>query len=208
MSLFFAQMPLVVSYYTKGTPYEEEVLHLEESCRKFGLEVYVEGLENRGSWEENCAIKPYFMKKMMEKHNRPLLWVDSDAVFLKPMTFEEFMFSDLSVFTYPENTEIHFRLGAGTIYVNATDGGRESLDLWCQQSDRIRESLSEMPAFADQISLHLVLLNKPTFSIGSLPISYSKIFDRQADLLEEEIVIEHRQASRRFKETVNSYICS
>src|SRR3990167_8507360 len=100
--MFFSQMPLVVSYYTKGTGYEEEASHLIQSCQKFAIEHCVEGIQDLGSWEKNCAFKPYFMQKKMEQYKRPLLWVDVDAVFLQPLSFEESFFADCALIKYKE----------------------------------------------------------------------------------------------------------
>ena len=207
---FLSQIPLVVSYYTKETPYEKEVEHLIESCKKFGLEYHIEGIEDRGSWEENCAYKPYFMREKMKALQRPLLWVDADAVFLKPLQFEDFMFSDL-VFSYDPSTS-HYELGiqdprfsafsafAGTVYVNSTEGGLESLDLWCHWSDEIIKIAGKAPPYSDQASLHFAILSKPEFNIGNLPLTHAKIFDREVLGLDfDSIVIEHNQASRRFR---------
>jgi hypothetical protein len=202
---FFSQLPLVVSYYTKGTPYEEEVKNLISSCERFGIECHVEGVEDLGSWEENCALKPYFIRDVMNKEKRPLLWVDADAVFLKPMVFEEFMFSDLSLLKYEEDTDIRFCVAAGTVFINATEGGRQALDLWCHYADQIRQMEGKAPAFMDQVSLYLVFLSKPPISLALLPVRYCKIFDRPIEgLSSQDVVVEHRQASRRFKKTHES----
>lgn len=197
---YFSELPLVVSYYTKGTPYEEEVEGLRESCKQFGIECLIEGLEPQGSWAENCAIKPYFLRKMMQELDRPLLWVDADAVFLQPMAFEEFMFSDLSLLRYEEDSDVRFSVAAGTVFINATEGGKKSLDLWCHYADTIRQMEGNAPPYMDQVSLYLVFLSKPPIALAPLPLRYCKIFDRDVDGLSlDEVVIEHRQASRRFK---------
>jgi hypothetical protein len=197
---FISQIPLIVSYYTKETPYEKEVEHLIGSCKRFGLEYHIEGIEDRGSWEENCAYKPYFMREKMKAFQRPLLWVDADAVFLKPLEFEDFMFSDF-VFSYePRIQDPRFSAFAGTVYVNFTEGGISGLDLWCRYSDEIIKAAGKAVPFSDQSSLHFAILSKPEFNIGNLPLTHAKIFDRVIHGLDPtEIVIEHNQASRRFR---------
>ena len=204
MVLFFSEIPLVVSYYTQNTPYENEVQNLIQSCEKFGIEYHVEGLPDKGSWEENCAIKPYFIRDKMRFFRRPILWVDADAVFLQPMQFEEFMFSAFALLKYKDSNDPRFCINAGTVYVNATDEGIKALDLWCYYSDKIIEEALKAPAFMDQASLYFVLLSKPPFSIAQLPLAYCKIFDRELEGIKaSEIVIEHRQASKRFKRELN-----
>ncbi len=203
MVAFFSQIPLVVSYYTKGTPYEEEVEFLRKSCQEFGIECYIEGVENRGSWEENCAYKAYFMREMMQRFRRPLLWVDADAVFLRPLVFEECMFADLALIRIKEDQGDRFCVYSGTVYVNGTEGGIKGLDLWCHYSDKIRKETGIAPPFMDQISLHMVLLAKPSIQIEPLPLKYGKIFDKDVEGVDESnVMIEQRQASRRFKNKV------
>ena len=215
MASFFSQVPLVVSYYTKGTPYEEEVKSLRESCEKFGIEYHIEGVESRGSWGRNCAYKPYFMKKMMQQFSRPLLWVDADAVFLKPLVFEECMFSDLAVLQFKEKKDATFHstsegvcvhpadVASGTVYVNTTEGGLEGLDLWCYYADKIVEAEGPYITLIEQISLQFVLFAETSIHIAKLPMAYCKIFDKEEEgLLPSDVVIEQRQASRRFKSLV------
>jgi len=197
---FSFQVPLIISYYTKNTPYEKEVVGLIESCKKFDLECHVEGVADRGSWEDNCAYKPYFIREKMVFFQRPLLWVDADAVFLKAMEFEEFMFSDLSALYDLEDKDPRFAAFAGTVYVNATAGGKEGLDLWCSYSDEIFRREGKAPAYSDQASLYFAILSQPSFHLTNLPPQYGKIFDRKVQgLASKDIVIEHYQASRKLR---------
>ncbi|MBM3198756.1 MAG: hypothetical protein FJZ58_05830 [Chlamydiae bacterium] len=122
----FAQVPLVVSFYTKKTLYEEAGEALIASCVKFGIEYDIEAVETLGSWEENCSRKPGFLVQKMQEHARPLLWVDADALFLRPLVFEEFMFYDMAIMRYQEE-DPRFAVGAGTVYINATQKGRKPL---------------------------------------------------------------------------------
>lgn len=194
----FAQLPLVVSYYTKNTPYEQEVQGLIDSCNKFGIEYSIDAVESLGSWEENCALKPFFLKKKLENVQRPILWVDADAVFLRPMEFEEFMFADLSLLK-DNGTDPRFCVRSGTVYINSTEKGLNALEIWCSYSQQIQSLEQKALPFQDQVSLYFTLLSKPAISISLLPLKYCAIFDESLDALTpEEVVIEQRQASRRF----------
>jgi hypothetical protein len=194
----FAQLPLIVSYYTKNTPYEQEVQTLIKSCDQFGIEYSIDAIESFGSWEENCAFKPFFLRKKLETLQRPILWVDADAVFLRPMEFEEFMFADLSLLK-DSGTDPRFSVRSGTVYINSTEKGLEALKLWCSYSEKIWEMEKKVLPFQDQASLYFTLLSKPPISISLLPLKYCAIFDEELkDLAKEEVVIEQRQASRRF----------
>ncbi len=202
------QLPLVVSYYTKHTPYEKEVENLINSCKKFNIEHYVEGVEDRGSWGANCALKPYFIREKMKEFQRPLLWVDADAVFLQGLKFDDFMYSDLVFYYEPSIKDPRFSAFAGTVYVNSTSGGLESLDLWCHYSDAVIKEAGRAPPYLDQASLHFSMLSKPSFNFIQLPIVYAKVFDRCIEGLDlSTVVIEHNQASRRFVHKGNMPVC-
>ena len=205
---FLFQIPLVISYYTKNTPYEKEIEHLINSCKRFNVEYHIEGIDDRGSWGANCAFKPYFIREKMKEFQRPLLWVDADAVFLQDLKFEDFMFSDLVFYYDPSISDPRFSAFAGTIYVNSTEGGLASLDLWCHYSDLIIKESGRFPLYMDQASLHFTMLSKPSFHFTQLPITYSKILDRCMQGLDSsKIVIEHNQASRRFVNKGNASVC-
>ena len=50
-----------IAYYTPN--YEEVIKPLSNSCEKFKVNLELTRYEQRGSWEENCGIKPeLFMK--------------------------------------------------------------------------------------------------------------------------------------------------
>ena len=75
--------PCVISFYTVGTLYQLEVQNLIASCEEFGIEHRIEGIESKGSWELNCAYKPFFILEKLEELGRPVLWVDADGVFIR-----------------------------------------------------------------------------------------------------------------------------
>jgi hypothetical protein len=75
--------PVVVSFYTEGTGYEQEAGRLVESLYRFGLEHDVQPRPNMGGWKKNNDYKPAFILEMMEKHKgRDIVWLDSDAVVM------------------------------------------------------------------------------------------------------------------------------
>jgi hypothetical protein len=175
------------------------VENLIASCKKFGIEHHIEGVDNLGSWEKNCALKPYFLKEKLSQIGAPLLWVDADAVFLRPLEFEEFMFCDLAVFFDESKTDPRFKVRSGTLYVNGNEKGAEALDLWCSHSERIRKLEDRDLPFQDQVGLYFSVLANPGIRIGTLPLKYCTVFDEDlGETPSSEIVIEHRQASRRF----------
>jgi len=193
---FLSNLVKVVSFYTMDTPYEKEVEHLRASCEKFGLSHHIEGIKNLGSWEKNCAFKPFFLRAMLEKYQMPIFWVDADAVFLKEPDFDPFLEKDLWVYKDGVDDD-RFKIRASSIFINATAPSFKMVNDWCSRSELL--SQDDPPAFFDQITLLHTLENETEAQIGTLPLSYCRIFDFQlGQIAKEDIVIEQYQASRRF----------
>ncbi|MFI5333752.1 MAG: putative nucleotide-diphospho-sugar transferase [Chlamydiales bacterium] len=200
------KFPVVVSFYTKNTPYEQEVQALIASCKRFDLSFSIDGIDSFGSWELNCAFKPFFLYQKLQELNTPLLWVDADAVFVaKPAALQEFS-GDLAVRLNEELADDHpSKVMSGTVYVNNTSRSQELLRRWAQEcvKELMREGRTE--EFWEQTALRDILLAKDLkIDLRSLPLSYVKIPGHPLD--EKNIlspIIEHHQASRRFKKIVN-----
>ena len=197
MPSFLSSLVTIVSYYTLDTPYEEEVKHLKASCEEFGISHHIEGVKNLGSWERNCAFKPFFLRKMLSKFQKPIFWVDADAVFLQEPNFDPFLENDICVYR-DAIEDIRFKVRSGSIFINATSSSFRVIDDWCRQAEQSK-TREHPPAFFDQITLLHILENEGVAQIGALPLSYCKIYDFQSgQISKEDIVIEHYQASRKF----------
>ena len=188
--------PLVVSFYTLNTPYEQEVQNLLASCKKWGLEIHAEGYPSKGSWEENCAFKPRFILEKLHQFQRPLLWVDADAVFLKSPNFKIFADYDFSVRIFEHLPARNpSKVMSGTIYVDYTPAGIDLIERWTKNC---KNWLKKNPGIWDQYVLRNLVLREKNAKILPLPIAYCKIYDLDILFIEqEEVVIEHYQASRR-----------
>ena len=111
------QEPLVVSFYTENTPYQVEVLHLIESCKKFGIESDIVGVPSRGSWEQNCAFKPFFIRDKLKQIQRPLFWIDADAIFKKHPDFSPLLHADIALREMKRFfSDRKFRLFSGSLF--------------------------------------------------------------------------------------------
>ena len=114
--------PLVISFYTKDTPYQLDAHHLMASCDKFGIEHHIEGIDSYGSWELNCAYKPFFIAEKLRQFERPVLWVDVDAVFAQKPKILKVFEKDFAVYSQKDLEPDHpSKIRSGTIYVNYTE---------------------------------------------------------------------------------------
>lgn len=195
-------LPTIISFYTKNTPYEEEVQNLIASCARLNLKTHIEGIDSFGSWELNCAFKPFFLHQKLQELKKNLLWVDSDAVILQaPQPLEAFS-GDLAVHIDPTLPDDHpSKVMSGTIFVKNSPKAQELLKRWAQECIRQLMQQDRKEEFWDQCALRDVLLKNTAADIRSLPLSYVKVAGHP---LHEKVdpIIEHYQASRRFKKFV------
>ena len=188
--------PLVISFFTLETPYEEEVEKLIDSCQRFNIEHHIEGVLSKGSWLRNVAMKPQFICDKLLEFKRPLFWVDADAIFQKKPTFELFHQYDVAVREMAAYANDRWlKLAAGSIFLNYNPQMCQFARDWAQASrEKVKEDIVNL-FYLDQTSLLETLENHSHLKIGKLPTSYCKIFDEEDS---SDVVIEHYQASRRF----------
>jgi len=181
------KMPIFISYYTENTGYAEEVKRLIASLRRFNLEYDIEAIGNLGGWQKNTQYKASFIKKMLLKHKRSVVFIDADARILRyPSLFRNFK-ADIGAH-YREKRE----LLSGTLYVGYNEKTLALVDKWIELN-------KANPAIWEQKNLQGALRDFGG-SIGDLPAQYCKIYDIMRTV--KEPVIEHYQASRRLKRTV------
>lgn len=196
--------PLVVSFFTKNTPYEKEAEEFIASCKTFGIEHEVEALESRGSWDLNCALKPRFLLQKLKEKKRPLLWVDIDGRFLQPLCAHDWDGCDFSLRVnahLPEDDPNTFY--AATVYCSYEPRTVQLVEEWMLQCERDLAKSDRTVEVWDQQVLQNVLARFPEVRFRELPWKFAKVFDADSGILSEgETIIEHLQASRRLKKHV------
>ncbi len=182
---------VVVAYYTRDTGYEAEVRNLVASLEQFKLPYDIVGIKNQGSWQRNTHYKPYFIRQMLFKHfPKDIVYVDADAIFKShPHVFDSFTW-DIGFVYHPSSKEVL----SGTLYLSNNPEGYRVIETWQRLCYRNQDSV-------EQALFHLALIeNKFLLKAMNLPLSYCKIFD---DPTIADPVIEHYQASRRFRNEVD-----
>lgn len=198
-------LPLFVSYYTLDTGYEQEIKNLINSCEKLSLETDFVGIDSKGKWDQNCCYKPRFLLEMLEKHKRPIVWVDADAVILKKPLFFDSLECDIALRIYEDLPLEHpSKLITGTLFLNDTPAIKTLLELWeTKCSQMLAENNKEV---WDQIALKYVLLESGAgVNITPLPDPYCAIYDKKKTLKNDAVIL-HYQASRLFKKVVNKEV--
>ncbi len=194
--------PLVISFYTKNTPYQLDAHHLIASCEKFGIDHFIEGIDSHGSWELNCAYKPFFISEKLRQFKRPVIWVDVDAVFVKKPKHLKVFEKDLAAYCEPGIANDHpSKVRSGTVFINHTEGAAKLLKAWAEECRRLLVDPTRTEEFWDQMALRNVFLAQKKSQIGHLPVSYVKILGHPVDEKCSNPIILNLQGSRRAKTT-------
>jgi hypothetical protein len=189
---------LVVAFYTRRTPYEEEIKNLEASCFKHELDYHFEGYDGRGVWVHNCAIKPEFIFDMLKLYPKDnLLYVDADALFIQKPTLinkiEEEGKIDIAAYIMKGG-----KLLSGTVFFRNNARVQALVNEWVKLQ-------RHEPNKWDQETLHLTIVHHgPRLGIefDKLPSEYCKIFDKDWG----DPVIQHNQKSREYRHLVKESI--
>ena len=199
--------PLIVCYYTQGTPYALDVQGLKESCEKWNLAYQIEPIESFGSWELNCCYKPFFLLSKLQELQRPLFWIDADAVIVrKPVPLAEFSM-DLAVRINDSLALDHpSKVISNSIFVNATQEAALLLKRWASICYSALTHPDRTEEYWDQVGLRdAIFASTHNAKVVNLPHSYAAIYDHPIDNKEIlEPIIQHTQASRRYKKLINS----
>ena len=195
---------MVVGYYTVNTPYEEEAKNLLQSLNKLNVNHDISGVKTLGNWQANTRFKAGFMLDMLNKHpNHRLLYVDVDAVVHKsPDLFKNYN-CDIAVrwqdFRWRKNECL-----SGTIYMENNERTRRICELWRDINVTEGNESNRMEQWNLDTVINQMKKEDPNFTYKNLPPEYTMIFDSMRGMYPNiSPVIEHFQASRRFKKDVN-----
>ena len=201
-----SSFPLVVSYYTKDTMYQLEAHNLIASCEKWNIPHHVEAIDSFGSWELNCAYKPFFLISKLQEFKRPIFWIDIDAIFVKsPLSLPEFE-GDLAVRINASLPDNHpSKVMSGSIFANTTPGAFSLLKMWAAKCYQQLSDPERTEEFWDQTGLRDVILAQgPATRVIPLSPAYAAIAEHPEDQKNVlDPVILHYQASRRYKKMIN-----
>lgn len=197
------QRPVVVGYFTEGTPYEKEIRGMEQSARFFGLTTRIYAMPNQGEWHKNCLLKPTVIQMALDEFpDKPILFLDADSRIRRyPVLFDtmkaHFAYCEFDWAEVPGSTRTGKEVSSAVLYMKPTKSVHNLVENWKDAADRC---ISDGQQVFDQKILEKLLSSwrksKGTLT-EQLPMSYDQIFDSMAGL--GDPVIEQLQASRRMK---------
>lgn len=182
----------IVACYTPGDYEQEARERLLPSLQALNLSHDVRQIETKGGWVENgFACQEFLLKMHFEKLSTHLLFLDVDAVVHSdPWPFLLTLSCDLAAYWLDDR-----ELLTGTLYLPAGTERERLLKTWIKANQR-------HPNIWDQKNLQALLRKDMSFRVSYLPPEYCCIFDLQRKKNRTpniKPVIEHFQASRRFK---------
>ena len=183
---------IVCSYHTPG-PYEQESLRLRASLQALGVPYHAVCYRNLGElkWRDAVRLKPWTIAHFLLLYpNRPVLFVDADAIFLSdprevlPNTWEGGVIPSVSVHAFGG------RACSGTVICAPTTTARDVINAWCE-IDLSRPALKQPQAVLDDMPE----VNK------ELDARWCWIFDLSPKRYGPRVqpIIQHLQASREYR---------
>lgn len=191
-----ANLPMIVSYYTAGTQYEQHAQRLIASLRRLNLPHLVVPVQSFGCWERNCSYKPSFILEMWQRLKTPIIWVDADATaHALPLRLAD------AAFDFAINKYYGWKFASGTLYFNQTPAALRLLQSWVAAANA-------RPLLFDQVTLTLGwwrTAQETALRTAWLPRAYTQIFDipREPDSGEEPVFVHHQASRLEVKQTAD-----
>jgi hypothetical protein len=184
----------IVAFYTPS--YRQIVQGLLDSVEKFGYDIHVEEVEDRGTWEENCGQKPEVIYRCMQEYKDDILYLDADAVInrelpMKDLTGEKIKFYVFSWKDKNKKDKIVNELLSGTLFIPYNKENLEIVKKW--KAHQINN-----PMIWDQQTLGEVLNKMKNYFFLTLSAEWCYIERYHKEHVDNPIII-HGQASRIMK---------
>lgn len=196
-----SERPLVVAYYTVGTPYEGEAEVLKLSLESLQYSYKVCGVPNLGTWQRNTQYKALFIQYMLREHpGKPLLYLDVDAVMVQPPVLLDTLQADIAAVHFANQSE----LLSGTLFLGNTVQCNRIIDKWIRLNDRYPDTLPNGKAAWDQRTLEMAIKRVENAKFVELPQEYTWITElTQKRMPGLQPVIMHTRGAKRFKNVIN-----
>jgi hypothetical protein len=186
---------LVIAYYTKGNSYEHISENLKNSCKTYDIPLYIESIQDLGSWEANTHYKAQFILKCLERFKQNLAYVDVDAVFRRFPDLFNTLDCDIAYRTESFKWRSNEAL-SGTIFLKNCPNTIEIIKSWISLNER-NPSSRYKPDTWEQANMQKVVKSSSSINYYNLPPEYTFITDHTRRMYPQlKPVIEHFQESR------------
>jgi len=132
------EMPVIVSFYTED--YSHHAKRLIAECDKLGLAHEIVPHEPIGEWIDNTRIKGQIVLDVMNKYDKPVLWVDVDSSIHKRPYLFCYINTDFAAKIKPAGER---PFSVGHLWFNNTKKGREFLEKWAKECNEAPMGVSD-----------------------------------------------------------------
>ena len=195
---------ILISYYTEGTSYEEEIKKLKQSLENYKIDYCFYGEEALGSWRKNLNHKSRVIREAMSKYkDKDIVFVDSDAIIKKyPALFDELSsnrhYNIATCFRCYRGSVSPGSLLSGTLWFRNDKAGREIVDRWhdiaIKNEDVRHQHCLRLALEEIQMQGNFLLINR-------LPNAYTYVYNYKYDGNVIPVIM-HYQASRKLRKEV------
>jgi hypothetical protein len=186
---------LTIAYFTQNNKYQTLSENLKESCENFGVPLFLQAIEDLGSWEKNTHYKAKFILECLENFESNLLYVDVDAVFRSFPSLMENIDCDIAYRTENFGWRPNEAL-SGTIFLNNNSKTKELVNKWIELNEQTPAQRYK-PETWEQANMQRAVELVPEIRYLNLPPEYTFVFDHSKRLYPGlKPVVEHFQASR------------
>ncbi len=194
---------MIVSYFTKNTPYEKEIENLINSLERFSLPYSIFPVPSRGSWIKNVQINEEIILMAMGMFpDKAIVSLDADSVVQRFPALFGSLDCDFAAHYHIWPRGNRKELFCSTMYFRNCDLTKEFLRDCLNRYKEVPTTRQQpnMMAVFDGIGVQRTQHWRKRLKFTNLPPQYCKIFDLMGDI--KFPVIEQFQASRRFKNQV------
>lgn len=123
----------IISFYTNDWEYPAHANRLKEECELLGLDYCIEERPSTTDYIKNTAIKPFFIRDCIEKFKQPVIWIDVDALILKPINFV--IDADIHACKH-KNSHVSREWAVAFLAFNYTTNSLNFINAWCNHSNK------------------------------------------------------------------------
>lgn len=192
----------VISFYTEGTGYADEIKNLELSLKSFDIPYKIYKCQPLGSWRRNLNYKSKCILRAMKDYPQTdIVFIDADGIVRQyPKLFDELTASGAydiaaSFHRFQKQSGDTDELLSGTLWIQNCQSAKEIIEKWHKigmEQSKIRHQKC--------LKLAIEELGKRD-KLFRMPYEYTYVFDYHYHE-KRDPVIEHFQASRRFRHAV------
>lgn len=189
----------VVAFWTNES-YFREIVRLHDSMERFGLHYQTEHVPGKKGWLEAVMAKPRFILHMLETlQDSDVFYTDADSSFKKAPDWRILAGLDVAWAHFKGSPVMPAEHLTGSMFFRNTSAVRDFVEDWAEETERGIYAKCFTP---EQDSLAVAwarIHGKGEIRFGELPPEYCW-FDTCREVYGPlEPVIEHRQASRRYR---------